>query len=651
MPPYWRRYQRRQRPWRRRRYSQYWRIRRAIQRRLRRRRYWVRRKRLFFTKYKRKRKLSKKRLIQWQPETINKCIIKGQKCIFEGGTQRLSNNFYEYFGSYVPVGQYGGGGWSLMVFSLDSLWEDFELLQNVWSKSNAGLPLVTYQGASLKFYQSSTTDYVVKIERCWPMVDTPLTHANTHPQRLLLDRKSIKIPSLQTKRRKKPYKRVWVKPPSQLQNQWYFQKDIAATKLLMIASSACSLTDTYISPSAKSNNITLYCLNVNFFQNRRFQNPSTTTGYFPKANTYMYANIGGTTTPTSINHIIYLGNTKDYQEGKPYTQDSKPGDLKDWGNPFWHRYIHNEYQLYTSTTAPHSLTTSNLNTLSKMTEPYFIEVRYNPDKDKGYGNEAYFLDNSSGEFWNPPTQPDRKIDGFPLWIMLWGWPDWIKKLAAIPHIDDNWLLTIKTDYFSQKLPAYVVIDWAFWNNKGPYDTDPTYTDLIHWHPKFKFQQQSVEQICETGPSVTRTTEAVQAKMTYKFHFKWGGCPRQLEKVYDPSQQQTWPTPHMQLPGFQIQNPAASPETYFYPWDVRKDFITKKAIQRVTDFKETDESLLSLTTGCKTNPRPYKTHQEEDQTSSDEEKEKTSLQQQLRNVRHQQRQLKRQLLRLITPNLE
>ncbi len=71
---------------------------------------------------------------EWEQEKINKCKIRGQKCLFEGGPMRLSNNFYEYFGSYVPENWQGGGGWSLMVFSLDSLYEDFNLLQNYWTK-------------------------------------------------------------------------------------------------------------------------------------------------------------------------------------------------------------------------------------------------------------------------------------------------------------------------------------------------------------------------------------------------------------------------------------------------------------------------------------------------------------------------------------
>ncbi len=137
-----------------------------------------------------------------------------------------------------------------MVFSLDSLYEDFTLLQNYWSKSNAGMPLVTYQGCTLKFYQSEYTDYAVKIDRCWPMVDTELTHANSHPQRMLLDRKTLKIPALTTKRRRKPYKKIKIKPPSQMQNKWYFQKDICNQPLLMTTTTAISLTNPFANSNA-----------------------------------------------------------------------------------------------------------------------------------------------------------------------------------------------------------------------------------------------------------------------------------------------------------------------------------------------------------------------------------------------------------------
>nr|UGV42269.1 MAG: ORF1 [TTV-like mini virus] len=655
MPPYWRNYRNRwRRRWRRRRRPGFWRPRRTIFRKYWRTRRRVRRAPRFFYKLRLKRKLLKKHLLQWQPEKINKCKIRGQKCLFEGGPMRLSNNFYEYFGSYVPENWQGGGGWSLMVFSLDSLYEDFNLLQNYWTKSNAGLPLVTYQGCKLKFYQSQNTDYVVKIDRCWPMVDTPLTHANSHPQRMLLDRKTIKIPALTTRRKRKAYKKVWVKPPTQMMNKWYFQQDIASTKLLMLTATSCDLVNTYLSPKACSNNITLIALNVNFFQNQRFQNPSATTGWQPKNDIYMYAHAGQSTTkPTRKQDLVYLGNTKDYQRGKPLPEQGV-GELSSWGNPFWHEYIHGEIPVYTSTKSPLSLSaTFNSNDITEMTEPYAIRVRYNPDKDTGDGNVAYFAPNSEGIGWIEPGDESRKIHGLPLWVMLWGWPDWIKKLNQIHFVDDNWVLCIKSRFFDQKLTAYVFLDEDFFEGKGPYSTDPQRKELQHWYPKFLWQQQSTENICQSGPSVNRppSNNSVQAKITYEFYFKWGGCPRQLEKVYDPSQQQRWPTPNRELPGLQIKDPKTSPETYFYPWDVREDFITKRGLQRVTEFQETDETLLSIKTGCKSNPETIETFKERHQETSDEEEEKKTLLQQLRNLRHNQRQLRHRILRLISPTLE
>nr|UGV42570.1 MAG: ORF1 [TTV-like mini virus] len=654
MPPYWRRPWRRRRIWRRRRRPRLWRPRNYFQRRLWRRRRRVRRFYKNFYRHKIRRKLPKKFLIQWQPETINKCTIKGQKCLFQGGKDRLSHNFYEYYGSYVPTLQPGGGGWSLSVYSLDSLYEDFNLMQNYWTKSNAGLPLCTYQGCILKFYQTETTDYVVKIDRCWPMVDTELTHANSHPQRMLLDKKTIKIPSLRTKRRRKPYKRVFVRPPNQMMNKWYFQQDLSNTKLLMITATACDLLYPYISAKALSNNITLLFLNTNFFKNQNFQTPSLTTGYTPKANTYMYGRVGGLTTkPTKLQDITYLGNTKDNQRGKPI--NSANNTIANWGNPFWHEYLHGEVPVYTSQNSPETLISneSKVSELTEMAEPYFIRSIYNPDKDTGNGNVLYFVPNSQGNDWLEPDINSRKISGFPLWLMFWGWTDWIKKLHNLPHLEENWILVFKTTFIADKLPAYVMIDESFKDGKGPYQTDLSIFDSQHFHPRFQFQQESNEHMSQSGPGVARppSNNSVQAKMTYKFRFKWGGCPRQLEKVYDPSQQIKWSTPNRQLPGLQIQDPKTSPETYFYPWDVRHDLLTKKSIQRVTEYQETDESLLPIKTGCRSNPEALQTSQKQEDETSDEEEEKTSLQLQLRKLRHRQQQLKQLLLQLTLPPVE
>lgn len=649
MPPYWRRNYR-YRNWRRRRPYR-WRTRSFVRRqRFRRRRaYRVRRRRIH-------KKLSKIRIHEFQPETIKLCKIKGTKCLFQGGSQRKSNNYAQYIGSIVPEHEPGGGGWSLMVFSLDSLWEDYEHLQNIWTTSNAGLPLCRFLGVTMRFYQQEYTDYVVTYDLCWPMKDTPLTHANSHPQRMLLQKNKIVVPSLLTKRRKKPYVKKFIKPPAQLKNEWYFQKDLAGIDLLMLTTTACDLRNSFISPPAKSNNITLTSLNTNFWYNRNFQRPSATTGYTPKNNTYLYTQGNGTTTtPTKKTQLIYLGNSTDYQPGKHL--DKNGGSMHTWGNPFFHLYTQTDIPIYVSQTAPSALQDNiTSGTITQTTQYLGIKVRYNPERDTGEGNMAYFLSNITGAGWDPPEDPNLRIEGFPLWLMLWGWADWIKKLAHISKVDENYLLVIRSKFFDSELPAYVFLDESFWHGQGPYNTDLDNYDHFHWYPQFKYQKMSIETLSTSGPYVAHppSDNALQAKCIYSFKFKWGGCPRTIEKVYAPSSQPTWITPHHFTVGSKIQNPRTNPLTYIYPWDTKRDIITDKALQRIQEQQETDE-LLSKPTGIPTtsrsDPKPIlqKTKESDEETSSEEE-EKTPLQLQLNKLRRRQRLLK-QLLLKSHPNIE
>lgn len=150
-----RRYHQKRRPWIFRR-----RTRNPFQRK-----YW-RRKRKRRTNYKVKKfRFSKKKktilLKQFQPYTTQRCKVLGYKCLFQGGPDRTNNNYIQYVYSTIPEKQPGGGGWSLLVFSLDSLYEDYKHLENVWTVSNAALPLIRYRGCQFKFYQTEETDYVV----------------------------------------------------------------------------------------------------------------------------------------------------------------------------------------------------------------------------------------------------------------------------------------------------------------------------------------------------------------------------------------------------------------------------------------------------------------------------------------------------------
>nr|UGV34910.1 MAG: ORF1 [TTV-like mini virus] len=641
MAPYWRNYYRNR--WRRRRRPRYRRSRSTLRwrRRYYRHPFWVRKK---F-------KLKSIKLKQWQPKTIRNCKVKGIKPLFQGSADRLTNNYWQYPISFVPPGTPGGGGWGIMALSLSSIYEDYQHLQNIFTASNAGLPLVRYKGVRLTFYQHQYTDYVVEVDNCWPMLDTPLKHPNSQPARMLMSKKKIIMPSIETKPLKKRKKSIFVTPPSQMLNKWYFQKDICNTKLVMITASACSLISYFLPNRATSNNCTIWALNTHIFKNADFQHPSTTTGYQPRNNTYMYSSTA-TWANLSKENLIYLGDCKNYKPGQP-------GDIQkkdNWGNPFHKDYINNNRTVYLGTKPPTdqgwtATTTSIQQTLQEMHSPIAYKMRYNPDRDTGEGNTAYFVDNyrtAGDNGFAKPGDPNRVIDGFPLWIMLWGWPDWIKKLAEIHRVDDDYILVIQTSFFTENLPYYVLLDDSFINGKSYYDTPQSPKDLLNWYPKFYYQQQSVENICKTGPGVSRISSllSVQAKMKYQFYFKWGGCPAVLEKVYDPCSQGKWPIPSDFNEGFQIQNPDSDPSKEIYSWDFRKDFITEPAIKRLKK-DSISVQLPCLSTGSRSDVQALKTQKTKEHQETSSEEEETTLNLKLLRLRQRQQQLHKQLLKLIT----
>nr|UGV36848.1 MAG: ORF1 [TTV-like mini virus] len=643
MPYYWRNFRRRR--WRRR---PLWtrRTRSFIPRRYRTRR----RRRRYRTKYRVRRKrfpfkLKTILLKQFQPETIRRCKIIGTIPLFQGSPERANNNYIQTIYSYVPIDEPGGGGWTIMIETLSSLWDDFLHLKNIWTQSNAALPLVRYGGVTLKFWQSAYTDYCVQVSNCFPMVDTKYTHADSAPSRMLQKKHIIKVPSLETRKRKKPYKKIFVRPPQQMQNKWYFQKDICNIPLLMIIGTAVDFRYPFCPSKSRSNNVTLRCLNTSFFQFHDFDHFPETSGYIPKPETYMYAaKDEHEENPTERSHFIYLGNTKDNTPGKGINTNN-PMNKSDWGNPFWHEYITGHKHVYTSSSPPTD--TSSWHTPTKLTEPYFKTVRYNPEKDKGEANTIYLVNNFQRQGWDKPISQNLQMSGFPLYLMCWGIIDWWQKLHEANDIGNHYIFAIITDQFDDKFSPYIPIDQFFMQGDGPYLAPITNYDNNHWQPKVRFQTQSINNICLSGPGCSRPPyeNYMQAKFTYTFHMKWGGCPKTLEKPYDPCSQPNWVIPSNVTAGLQIENPNTDPKTILQKWDWRRDFITDTALKRIQEYTPTDETLQILTD----NPRQPSILRQTQQTSDSEEtseEEKAPIETQLQQLRRTQQQLQRRILQLI-----
>lgn len=233
--------------------------------------------------------------------------------------KRMGNNFTLYEDSIVPEHLPSGGGFSLMKFTFNTLYSYHKYVRNWWTKGNKELPLLRYNGCKFRLYQAGNVDYVFRYINAYPMTSTQLMYASMQPSLLMMLSHSIIVPSKKTEKRKKPYKTVRIRPPSQMMTKWYFQHEILNTGLVLTQTSACSLDNYFIATEAENNNINIITLNTILFQNRQFHtNPNEgyhcrTTGTLKR---YLFAT--QSTAPiqqVKLKDVILLGNTRDYVAG------------------------------------------------------------------------------------------------------------------------------------------------------------------------------------------------------------------------------------------------------------------------------------------------------------------------------------------------
>nr|UGV33947.1 MAG: ORF1 [TTV-like mini virus] len=655
---YWRR--RRRRPW-------LWRPRQAFRRRLYRRRRWVRKF------YKPKRKLKKLRLTEYQPRSIRKCTVKGLLSLFQTNTERICFNFDMYEESIVPDRLPGGGGFSIKNLTLQSLYQEHIMGHNIFTHSNIHYPLCRYLGCRLTFYQSLNIDYIVTYSNSWPLRSSLQMYNTMQPAIHSLQKHKLIIPSKQTSKRKKPYKRVFIPPPTQMLNKWYFQHDIAKTALFMLRTTCCSLDHWYIGNRMKSTNISIFTLNYTVIQNRKF-NKSTeqyfnrwlgTQKYYLYSTKEHFANIQ----KVKLEDLICLGNTKDYQHGISYAdykaQTGKQDviqysqDLTTWGNPFHTEYIHKQEPILTSAASWAYITTKIQNNANATIEnipeyPFSLteiseEVRYNPYKDDGSENECYFLSAlDGGHGWDPPDNPDLTNENLPLWIMLFGFSDFEKKIGKQQHIDTDYIFTIKTKKTYPNKQVLIPISYSFILGNSPYENDTQNPKDTHlWYPCFQYQQEIYNDICLCGPGTPKIDpgNTVEAKVKYQFYFKWGGEQPPMDIIDNPSDKTTYPVPNKELQTSSLQNPTQAPETFLFRFDERRGMLTTKATKRITKDWETKKDTFSSTA-----PRFAETTQilQEDssQESTSEEEKEESLYQQLQQQRAKQQRLKHRIMKTL-----
>nr|UGV34523.1 MAG: ORF1 [TTV-like mini virus] len=638
--PRWRRYRRR--------------FRAPIFRRFWRRR-WVRRRR--FPK-----KLKKLKLKQFQPRTIHRCKIKGPICLFQTTNQRLTNDFDLYENSLVPEHLPGGGGWGIKVFTLNALYAEHEYCRNIWTKTNANLPLVRYLGASIKFYQSPFVDYCVTYSNELPMQSSLGMYNAMQPSIHSMLQHKLLVPSTKTYRKKRPYFKFWVGPPTQLQNKWYFQQDLAKTPLLMVRTTAMSLNQFYIDPNDINSNMNITTLNIQVFQNREFKLTGTKKYWAKKIDTKTYWLYASREAPQPAQlkkaYLIPLIDTMNFTPGKSFydvyhsetvTTAWETGYATNIGNPFYPDYLNENINVYLIDKAPQEIFKQPTEKVTSFAKVNLTNtIRYNPYSDTGKYNICYFKSNTREETnWLPPDNTELTNENLPFWLLLWGFSDWHKKIKKHLHIDTDYILTLRHKP-AQTYEYLVPLSTSFLQGKSPYEYSeehPTGADLISWYPQFQYQQEIVNDICRSGPGTAKLPDryTAQALMRYTFHFKWGGSPAPMSTIEDPKTQPTYIMPGNKYGTNSLQNPTSDPENILWSFDERRQFITSKALKRLQKDKGTEKTFIAGGSHFQEySPQEIK---ETSETSSEEEEE-TSLFEQLQRQRLKQHRIKQRILKTI-----
>lgn len=433
-----------------------------------------------------------------------------------------------------------------------------------------------------------------------------------------------------------------------MSNKWYFQQDICKTGLLLLTATACSLQQPYCPDNQISNNYTFWSLNTIMFQNPCFEKWGT-RGYDCKTiqgkHFKLYAPKSTTTThPTKWNQVIPLFNTNEYTEPLTSAKESQLNSLESltdktlWENPFTWNVRHHYPHIYYNNEWPTKETYTKETNFVEFPD-MFWEIRYNPLTDTGMGNKIYFKSNNNeeqGTIYTYPTKPELIIENFPIWLVFWGWIDFLARTVEMQEMFEHWFFVIETPFFRPKRERYILLDDYFAN---PKETFLTLHDKLKWHPKFEQQEEVQSQLAESGPFSPKinTSETIQANMDYSFFFKWGGCPGNMEEIISPCNQERFPIPNYEQPGFTIQDPKTPKTHYIYKWDEKEGILTKKATKRL---KTDSEHEPFISEGSKLRP-PAQTHQTSEDETSEEEESETEIQSQLKQLRHQYRQIQHQ----------
>ncbi len=274
----------------------------------------------------------------------------------------------------------------------------------------------------------------------------------------------------------------------------------------------------YLSGDSLNNNTSIWALNYKVFRNSKMDKQPA-TGYKANESIYLWANATENLRP-KFKDLSFLGRPGPYTIGPPLselgndwnTAQQKLTDPKNWGNPFHPNILNLDTQVYKTTLQTTNFTQDmwdkymdeepNKTKFTITTEPLVQELRYNPDRDTGEKTTIYLVSNTTSNQFEIPADDNITIKGFPLYLGLWSWIDWQKKLNYIHNIDSTYILCFQSPFTEPRMDPIttpiIPIDRGFLDGKGPYNLDHedlSKWTLDNWYPKVAHQLVTIDHIC------------------------------------------------------------------------------------------------------------------------------------------------------------
>lgn len=461
---------------------------------------------------------------------------------------------------WIPPRTPGGGGFGVMLYSLDYLYEQYQYQRNVWTTSNCDFDLVRYTGSKFTFFRHPEVSFILTYSREFPMIITKDTYQTTHPAMLLLKKRKIIIPSKQLNPNGKTKVTIRIKPPRQMSTKWFFQSQFSSFGLVLFQVSAISLTYPHLGPRAQNRLVTLYCLNIYDL----YTQPQWGTSGTP----YRPGNSPFSTSP----QITYTPQGATQSKTMNTTTE--------------HKNIRTG--IFSAEFLQSKVTYSKGTQTGLQTYP-ILAHRYNPTIDTGKGNEVYFISVIGNASYAPP-QTDQVLywTGKPLWLLLWGTIDYIKKYKKSQSALQGYICCIRSQAIEPRHEnkTFVVVNNDFVRGMNPYNETVTDRQATNWILTLDQQEIALNNIVKSGPYTPKqdgSTSNWELHVRYTFYTKWGGSLPPQTGACDPLLQEHFAVPDNIRSALQIHDPKKQiPETIFHKFDYRRGQLTKSAIKRMQE---------------------------------------------------------------------